>query len=182
MSINTPNTPKKTVPNREGLEKLKALLDQEIMSYTQVEERLVEKNDCIIQGNTAGLEKADQAINALNHRLQELERNRLNLMIEMGQEKQSLKELINCIDDERAKPLNTARENLCTVVDSVQDLNQTSQSLLDLSLKWVDSSVDMITKLLMPETTAYTATGAKSTARQLPEQVNIIRSTVEHEA
>lgn len=170
-------------PIRQDLDELKEILNEEIAFYTQVEEKMGLKKAYVIQGNVEELVRIDQEMIALTQKTTELEKKRIAVMIRMGREKQTLKEFIDCLDVQDIRPFREARQRLSRVVESVKDLNQQNQNLLKLSLRWIESSVETIARLLAPEGAAYTARGdIRNPTKQRIEPSTLGQSTIEHSA
>lgn len=170
-------------PFRQDLDALKEILNEEIDFYTQIEEKMSRKKTVVIQGNVEELLRLDQEMIALGQRTAELEQRRIAVMIKMGRENQTLKDFIGGLDSTDMGPFKDARKRLCRVVESVRDLNNQNQTLLKMSLRWIESSVETIAKLLVPEGAAYTANGyGKSPVKQRTEPSTLGQSTIEHSA
>ena len=104
------------------------------------------------------------------------------LLVHMGQENKTLKEFIDCLDPSNMKPFHEARQRLTRAVENIRDLNRQNHNLLDLSLKWIEGSVQMIAQLLSPEGASYGAKGEKKARMAQGEQGLTPRSTIEHQA
>lgn len=166
--------------NRPQLEPLIHLLHQELQAYKAIEQKMAEKKRVLIQGDTDALSRVDQALMALGQKTIEIEEKRLKLMKTMGTPSQTLQGLIDGLDAEQASPLVEARQRLLRTVDSIRDLNQQNQSLLDLSINWIASTVDTIARHLTPESSCYNAKGVKKGHVVQGDQSLLGNSTVEH--
>lgn len=163
----------------QELELLKRILDQEIESYGQVEQKMAEKNQVLIRGNASELSRLDRELIALNQRTIELEKQRISLMMNMGKQNYSLQEFINSLDIHKAAPLIEARQRLNRVIGNVRDLNSQNKRLLEISLKWIETSVETIAQMLTPQGASYDGKGDKSHRKSA---TNLGQSTINHSA
>lgn len=163
----------------QELELLKSILDQEIESYGEVEQKMAEKNQVLIRGNASELSRLDRELIALNQRTIELEKQRIALMMNMGKPNHSLQDFINSLEIHKAAPLIEARQRLHRVIDNVRDLNSQNKRLLEISLKWIETSVEAIAQMLTPQGASYDGKGDKNNRKT---STNLGQSTINHSA
>ncbi|MBY0402758.1 MAG: flagellar protein FlgN, partial [Cyanobacteria bacterium] len=145
-------------------------------------EIMVRKKEAIVHGDIETLSRVDQELVRLYQQNSELEHQRLSLMIQMGYQHKTLNEFIGCLEGNHAQIFKESRIKLNRVLENVKDLNQQNQGLLQLSLKWIENSVETIARLLTPETVAYSSKGDKHGLFSKGENTTITQSTIEHSA
>lgn len=144
------------------LNRLHNILEEEIHCYETAASRMADKKDCLLSGNTEQLMNVDKELLNLSQKATQLEKTRLGVIQEMGYGEVTLEKLINKIDPLQARIFHQTRQRLLRAVTDVDRLNKNNRDLLDLSLKWVEESVELIANLLTPEGASYDASGAKT--------------------
>lgn len=168
MNPSPENSANKPTNPPESLEDLHQLLEEEIECYGDLEQHLLEKRDLVISGALDPLAHLDQKLLALNKRAQQLEEKRKILLSGMNRQGQTLQQVIQGIPVERRKPLSDSRERLARVVRHVAELNRRNNDLLQLSIQWVNATVETMANLLVPEGAAYTAQGNRKSMLSAP--------------
>ena len=169
-------------PQNQKLTELKGILSQEIQSYEALEKMMTHKKALLIAGKAEELSRLDQDLLRITQKVTELEQKRMTLLVQMGHQNQTLHEFIRTLDIQDSRNFMEARQRLVRVVDNVKTLNETNRTLLDLSLKWIESSVEVIASLLVPEGASYTQKGGKPQGKQQGTVTTMISSTIEHSA
>lgn len=164
-----------------GLEMLQHVLEEEIHQYEAIIEKLNCKQAVLVEGKPQTLNQIDQELMALSRNALKLEKQRLSLMARMGYPKCSLSAFIAQLQPDQAAALNRRRERLLRAVNDMHRLNQDTSDLLDLSIQWIQETVELIAGALAPEGSSYTAHGNKPHAQNpgtgtAPGQSTIIRS------
>ena len=170
-----------TYPSQDQLNTLHATLKEEAAQYELAANKLVEKKCILLSNDPAGLPRLDQELLLLAQKTRQLERSRIEQMRDLGHGDLSLRQFIGTLDPRRGKPFLDARTRLLKAVDEVSTLNRHNKELIQLSMQWIQDSVEVIAGLITPEGASYNAQGNKS--RQ-PGQVHepAPQSTVIHDA
>jgi hypothetical protein len=177
--LNAPTAP----PPDAALSELLSLLNQETDAYCQVEEKLLAKKKILIQGDLDQLTRVDLDLVSLGQLTANLEQQRLEWMAAMGCGHQTLLALCQQLEPHQARPLLEARGRLTRVLERVQVLSRQNQSLLNLSMKWIQQTVKSIVQLVTPEATSYSANGEKGKSAQGQPDASLLgQSTISHSA
>ncbi len=173
-------------PNSQILENqltmLQGLLDKQADVYSKVEEQMIEKQMVLIEGDPEKLSNVDQGLMGLSQQLTRLEDERIELLITMGYGDKSLKEVIQELPPKRSGNLRTIRNRLLKLIQNVQVENDKTQALLNLSIQWVEGTVELIANALVPEAGSYNAQGSKNN-RVIQEATGpLAPSTIQREA
>lgn len=160
------------------LKELETLLARETETYVLVAGSMRRKKELLVAGHYHDLPKLDQELAMLGQKSAYLEARRLALMESMGHTDTTLKQFIGHLDPCQAKPFMDARQKLLRVVNEVRDLNRNNRKLLNLSIQWVQDTVEVIAQAVSPETASYDAKGKRSANPDksgLPVQSTVIR-------
>ncbi len=146
-----------TTYTSEQMQAMKALLDEEITLYGQIETLLGEKKPLIVKGDLEALFQLDTQLEALTERARNLEQERLEMMNRMGQARtQTLKDFITTVDHAQYKnAFGEARAQLTQSVENIQQLSQANQDLLTQSIRFIEQSVGVIAGMLAPPEPCY---------------------------
>lgn len=155
-----PNTPASPAA-QPRLEPLESCLTRMMVLYEQLEQRMHEKRDAIIQGNLDNLLAIDTRVAQLTQETQRQEVQRLAMMPELGYSSDCpltivIEEAANRDEQLRLKNL---RNQLRLSVERVSTLSQSNQDLLNQSLRFVEQSMTMISELVSPAGASYSARG-----------------------
>lgn len=146
---------------------IEALLKQQTETYRQVVAVMQEKRDAIIACDHQKLTQADQTLVTLGHRSLQLEKERLDRLAEMGLPESTLSQLLSVVRAQNAQtgkplpvePLTLARQQLNQVIEDVKRQNDQNRRLLDLSIQWIEKTVEVIARAIAPEGAAYNQQG-----------------------
>lgn len=166
----------------ESIETLKTILTQQEAVYADVEERIHQKRQALIEGSVHQLAEIDQELVSLGQRMSRLEAERMELMSTMGYVNKPLAELIPDLPSEQAAELRDLRIRLRARIYNVRSANDQARSLLDLSIKWIEDTVEVIAKAVMPEAASYGQQNGKYQPGKSVDGGAIIPSTVQHKA
>ncbi len=170
-------------PDDNQLSRLQATLQEEIRQHQLTGEKLVEKKACLLANRPQELARLDQELMLLARKTAQLEVQRMQQLQGMGYPQATLRQFIETLDPRRARPFVDARQRLIRAVDEVARLNQHNRELIDLSLKWIQESVEVIASILTPEAASYSANGLKpkSKGKTITDHTPV-QSTVAHDA
>jgi chromosome segregation ATPase len=159
------------------------LLDDETHQYESAVHKLREKQDILIAGKPKLLGRIDQELMAISHKATQLEKKRMALMAELGHPNQTLTQLIETLEPKAASAFMAGKDRLLRAAQDAHRQNHDTQDLLNLSLQWIQDTVELISSVLNPEASSYTAQGSKSGAKSNPNATpNALQSTVNHSA
>jgi hypothetical protein len=138
------------------IEDLKHALNAEIENYARIEDCLKKKQVAVIENNLEQVYKIDSEIEQLTEHAQHLEKGRLEILVLMDKDKDSLQSFIkNLQDNDDATLLNTTRTQLLETIQSIQTLSEQNSSLLKQSIHFVEQSVHFIAEILSPSRASY---------------------------
>jgi malonyl CoA-acyl carrier protein transacylase len=178
----TQHPPFPTLNSPEQLTTLLHLLESETRQLEAAREQLNLKRQILVSGQPQGLVAIDRELLALSKKANELSRERETLTQQMGWGQQTLKSRIPTMPAQFAPLFIHARDRLRRTAMDVQRLNQENQDLLNLSLKWVQDTVEVIASALNPEGASYTAQGSKKSKQIITHDQTAGQSTVIHSA
>ncbi len=181
MTTENPNTASLQIGN-EQLNLLHGILAEEIYQYEAVSERLTHKSQVLAANKPKQLAQLDRELLALSRKATQLEQERQRTMAKMGCPNWSLTELIAHLPPQQASRFTQSRERLRQAVKNTAALNRDNRDLLDLSLKWIQETVDIISSALAPEGASYTAQGGKNTPHNTSKAASPLQSTISHSA
>jgi chromosome segregation ATPase len=164
------------------LERLWQTLELETEQYRQAVDALQRKKNALVSRKPQTLLPIDRELMAISRKAAQIGQERQCLMNELGHSEGRLEALIEQVRQyhpEAVGKIRDARQRLLGVIEEMGRLNQESRSLLDLSLKWIQETVDLITSAISPEAACYNAQGGKKKASGAPPP---IQSTVNHSA
>jgi flagellar biosynthesis/type III secretory pathway chaperone len=164
--------------NPSQLNALRDLLAQETETYALVADCMKQKKDLLVTGRYHDLPRVDQELIALGQKSTHLEAQRIDLMSSMGYSNITLNQFTGYLSPNQAKPFLDARQKLLRVVEEVRELNKHNRKLLNLSIQWVQDTVETIAKAVAPETASYNAQGKRGSSNDkpaLPIQSTVIR-------
>lgn len=169
--------------NPNQLDALQATLQEEICQHQLAGEKLQEKQACLLANRPQELLRLDQELMQLARKTARLEAQRMQQLQALGHPQATLRQFIETLEPGRAQPFIDARRRLIRAVDEVARLNQHNRELIDLSLKWIQDSVEVIAGILTPEAASYDARGGmtKSKGKQVHDHTPV-QSTVTREA
>jgi flagellar biosynthesis/type III secretory pathway chaperone len=143
--------------NRIEMEDFKRILNEEITLYSEMEQYLAQKKQIIIQGDLNRLVQVDDELEKLTQRAQDLEQERIALMVSMGREGDTLRDFIASLETgEDTHLLTHARSQLVEATESIKTLSLTNRDLLTQSIRFIEQSVGVIASILTPEGASYT--------------------------
>ncbi len=166
----------------EQIEMLKTILTHQEAVYADVEDRIHQKRRVLIEGDVHRLAGIDQELATLAQQVTRLEQERMGLLTRMGYADQPLSEVISRLPVEEAAHLRDLRTRLRARIDNIRTANDQARSLLDLSIKWIEDTVEIIAKVVMPEAASYGNQNGKCQPGKAPDGGSIISSTVQHNA
>lgn len=164
------------------IETLKTILTHQEAIYADVEDRIQQKRKVLIEGDVHQLAGIDQELATLGQQVTRLEQERLELLTRMGYADKPLSEVIARLPVEEASHLRELRIRLRARIDNVRTANDQARSLLDLSIKWIEDTVEVIAKAVMPEATSYGQQNGKCQPGKGPDGGTIIPSTIQRNA
>ncbi|MBX2859616.1 MAG: flagellar protein FlgN [Vampirovibrio sp.] len=161
---------------------LKQLLEQQVDLSNQVEAKMLDRKAAIIVGDPQPLGALDEELLTLGRQLEQIEKKRQALMVEMGVESDRLTDVIDTLPPADVAVFQQLHKKLKTVTQNIQEINQSSKTLLELSLKYIEQTVQIIADALLPEGAGYTQTGGKTDAQDTSGVLGQSKSTIEHSA
>lgn len=164
------------------LNQLHQLLESEIEQYQQAVEALRRKKAALVTRKPQALLPVDRELMAISRKSKQLEEQRQSIMTELGHPDGRLEKLIeqmNLVNPENVSQFQDVRQRLLRTIEDVGQLNQESRGLLDLSLRWIQETVDIITAAISPEGASYNAQGGKQKGQNHQPP---IQSTISHSA
>lgn len=167
--------------NPDTLNRLQALLEEEIGHYRLAAEKLAVKREILVTNQPQKLLGIDQELLALSRKAAQYEKQRTQLMHELGAPNTRLEVLIHQLEPQYAGQFLRTRDRLIRAVADMERLNQENRDLLSLSLKWIQETVEIIGNVLVPEAASYDAQGGKHKTRKTNAS-DPIQSTVNHSA
>jgi len=169
--------------SHQKLAALLHLLEEETRQYEAASAKLREKQDILISGKPKKLPRLDQELTAISHKTRQLEQQRLSLMAELGHPNQNLSHLIADLEPQAAATLTPPRDRLVKAVQETTRLNQDTRDLLQLSMQWIQDTVELIANVLTPEAASYNAQGNKAGgAKHKANPSDPGQSTINHSA
>ncbi len=181
MTTESPNTLPLQIGN-EQLNMLHGILAEEICQYEAVSERLTRKSQVLAANKPKQLAQIDRELLALSRKATQLEQERQRTMTQIGCPNWSLTELIAHLPPKQASRFTQSRERLRQAVQNTADLNRDNRDLLDLSLRWIQETVEIIANALAPEGASYTAQGGKNSTHNTSQAASPLQSTISHSA
>jgi hypothetical protein len=168
--------------NRQQLLTLLNLLEEETRQYEAVSAKLREKQDILVANTPKKLPRLDQELTAIGHKARQLEQQRQGLMGDMGYPNHTLSQLIGEMDPQTAATFIPCRDRLRHAAHEAKRLNQDTRDLLELSMQWIQDTVELIANALTPEASSYNAQGNKAGTRNSTAQTTPVQSTINHSA
>lgn len=162
----------------EKIQELKTLLEKETQTYQQMAKTMMDKKTLLIKGQYKNLGPIDQTLASLGNQSVQIEARRLNLMTDIGHQDKTLEELIKAMPSTHAQDFIPLRKQLIHVVRDVQEMNQQNNRLIELSIKWIEDTVDTIAKAVTPQGATYNAKGQQTVKKgnaTLPVQSTVVR-------
>lgn len=177
----TPDTTQLNWNDPERLTALLIVLENETRQLEAAREQLNLKRQILVSGQPQKLVSIDRELTALGKKSGELAKEREVLTRQLGWEKQTLKSLIPQMPAQFEPRFTLTRDRLHRAAMDVERLNRENRDLLNLSLKWVRDTVEVIAAAMNPEGASYTAQGGKKLKQntpndQAPTQSTVIRS------
>lgn len=143
---------------------LEKILNQEIETYSKLEECINGKKESLIKGDIEKLGAVDVELEKYNIVVKKLEEKRKQIY----PDNLTLREIIERIENrEQASKISFLREKIKTSVINIQKQNTINNELLKHSLKIVENSINFIANALIPEGSAYNQKGASKTRKSL---------------
>ena len=158
------------------------LLEEETRQYEAASKKLLEKQDILITGKPKKLPKLDQELTAISHKTKQLEKQRLAIMAELGKPNHTLSQLIETLEPKAAAAFIPCRDRLLHAAQDAKRKNQDTRDLLQLSLQWIQDTVELIAKVLTPEASSYSAKGNKAGTKHHQASTQLTQSTINHSA
>ena len=178
-TVPTPNTSLANHP----LATLLTVLDEETTQYETVVQKLREKQDILIANKPKLLGRIDQELMALSRKAAQTEGKRRTLMSELGYPNHTLSQLIETLEPKAATIFSRSRDRLMRAALDARQQNGDTQDLLNLSLQWIQDTVELIASVLSPEAASYTAQGNKAGGKNKGQGTPpTLQSTVNHSA
>ncbi len=169
-----------TIKNQLAL--LQCLLNKQADIYSEIEEKMVQKQHVLVEGNPDKLVSTDQVLTGLAQKIARLEEERIALLIKMGHPNESLKEVIETLPSGEAESLSQCRNRLVKGIERVKGENDKARSLLNLSIRWVEDTVELIANALAPEAGSYNASGVKNNRAIQEASGPLAPSTIQRDA
>ncbi len=172
-----------TSPATHQLVSLLNTLDEETAQYEAVVQKLREKQDILIAGKPKLLGRIDQELMAISRKAAQTEQKRMTLMAALGHPNHTLSQLIETLEPKAASEFSRSRDQLMRAALDARQQNQDTQDLLNLSLQWIQDTVELIANVLTPEAASYTAQGNKAGGKHKGQSTPAaLQSTVNHSA
>jgi hypothetical protein len=161
--------------NPDALSALQTVLDLTVDCLERLELKLGEKKNCLIANDVDRLQELDREILALHRESRRLERERQFCCEGLGIDaKESLRELAGRLSNpQQSLAILTTRSRLNGVLTRIGLLNQDVESLLALSMQWINATVSLLLSSAEPEGAAYTAQGRRPGGRAATEDSDI---------
>lgn len=164
------------------LDRLHDTLKQEIAQYHQAVDALQRKKSALVSRKPQQLIPVDRELMAILRKSGQLEAQRQELMTALGHPDgrlEALMERMNQACPNEVSRFQDVRQRLLRTIEDVGELNRESRSLLDLSLNWVQETVELIAAAVSPEGASYDAHGGKKKGKNKQPP---IQSTINHSA
>lgn len=158
------------------------LLEEETRQYEAITSKLQEKQAILIANQPKKLHRIDQELTAISQKAKHLEKQRLGLIQDLGYPKHTLSQFIGQLEPETASTFIPCQARLIRAAEDVRRMNQDTRDLLQLSLQWIQDTVELIASVVTPEAASYTAQGGKTGPQQKSLQSSAVQSTVNHSA
>lgn len=178
----TSNSPEPTLNQPEQLSELLRLLESETRQMEAARDQLNIKRQILVEGKPKELVAIDRQLLALSKKANELAREREALTLQLGCPQETLKSMIPRMPAQFIPRFRLVRDQLQRAAMDVEQLNRENRELLNLSLKWVQDTVEVIANALNPEGASYTPQGGKKTKQGVPNDMAPTQSTVIHTA
>lgn len=165
------------------LDALHQVLHDELQQAERTREALRRKQEALLTNQPKTLPDIDRELLALARKAKQLEGQRFELMRGLGHPDQTLEQLIQHLPPPESRRFTQMRDQLRRALLDVAHLNQENRTLLDLSIRWVRETVELIANALTPEGASYTAQGAKNRpdgSGAAPS--SLAQSTINHQA
>ena len=144
----------------EQLLELEAILTNQLDVYSGLEKLVLEKKNYLVKGDIESLKKVDIEIEKNSLVLKDLEFKRTQVNKMFGKGNILLSEVIKSITDkEQADRLEKIGHNLKRCILNIKKYNEMNSRLIEHGLKMIEQSVSTISRVLVPESSAYGATG-----------------------
>ncbi|HEY9686477.1 MAG TPA: flagellar export chaperone FlgN [Coleofasciculaceae cyanobacterium] len=147
--------------NRATLDALHGVLEEEIRQYEAAVQVLTRKKEMLVSGKPQALGQIDRELLALGQKAGQLEKQRQLIMQSMGCTELTLEKLMLHMEPGDVRIFSVTRERLLRAMQDSARLNQESRDLLDLALRWIRDTVELIADALTPDATSYDAQGGK---------------------
>jgi len=135
---------------------LEKILEQEIEACENLEKQLTDKKESLIKGDIDAMLRADTELEKYNSAIEKLEEERKKLYPEHS----ALSDIIENIEDKNsADNLSGMREKFLSKLETVRHKNNLNEELIRHSLKIVDSSINSIINMFVPENSSYNHKG-----------------------
>ncbi|HEY9746827.1 MAG TPA: flagellar protein FlgN [Oculatellaceae cyanobacterium] len=161
----------------ELLDKLYQALEAETEQHQKTVDLLQRKKAVLVTRKPKDLIPIDRELMSISRKSRQLESECREIMAKLGHPDGRLENLIARLDAENVRRFRDVRMRLSRAVQDMGRLNQESRSLLDLSLNWIQETVEIITAAISPEAASYDAQGGKAKNGETPAP---IQSTVNH--
>lgn len=181
MTSNSPE-PFPNLNQPEQLSALLSLLENETRQMEATRDQLNIKRQILVAGKPKELVAIDRQLMALSKKATELAKEREALTRQMGCPQETLKSMIPRMPAQFIPRFTTARDKLHRTAMDVRQLNRENRELLNLSLKWVQDTVEVIASALNPEGASYTPQGNKTTKQPAANNLKPGQSTIIHDA
>lgn len=166
----------------ETLSALLAVLEQETRQLEATCDQLNIKRQILVAGKPDELLAIDRELLTLGKKATELAREREQLTLTLGCQQETLKSMITRMPAQFVPRFMMTRNQLQRAALDMTRLNREVQDLLNLSLKWVQDTVDVIASAMNPEGSSYTPKGSKTNRQATPHHPTPSQSTIIHDA
>lgn len=164
----------------EQFEPLYRLLETELAQSQLAVDALQRKKMALVASKPQTLLQVDRELQAIARKTRQLEKERQHLMAELGYPKARLETVIETMPSQLGKRFRILREQLLRSIQDAGQLNRESQNLLNLSLAWIQETVEIIANAITPECVSYNAQGGKGKKGNLLAPP--VQSTINHSA
>jgi len=157
------------------------LLEDETRQYEAVTSKLQDKQEILIANQPKKLHRVDQELTVISQKTKNLEKQRLELLKDLGYPNHTLSQFIEQLEPTAASTFIPCQNRLIRAAEDVRRMNQDTRDLLQLSLQWIQDTVELIASVITPEAASYTAQGGKTGQKQ-SVQSSALQSTINHSA
>lgn len=139
---------------------LEKILNSELEVFSKLESFLVDKKTYLIKGDIEKIKQIDTEIEKQGFEIKKTGNKRNEVISGISGNKTSLMEIIKKVEDKnQASRLLILKEKLNKAAENIEKQNNINDQLIKHSLNLIDRTVNLITNVLSPPTSAYNHSG-----------------------